>query len=147
MMKTDNLEVRGLAPSPLPFENGDFHTPPIRSSSQVLVYPEIVEIIKKDVPATLARMGRPRFVTRGAIELDMRERGIRMPGHDQYFSHIVNDAIVTSGYERWSNRGGNGGYKTYIRTEDCGRIGAEEARLLCREHVAGLTPASGLKEA
>jgi len=117
------------------------------SWNQAPVYPEIVEIIKKDVPATLARMGRPRFVTRGAIELDLRERGIQMPGHDQYFSRVVNDAIVASGYERWSNRGGNGGYKTYIRTEDCGRIGVEGARLLRGEQVAGSIPASGLKEA
>jgi hypothetical protein len=87
------------------------------SWNQAPVYPEVVEAVKKDVPITLLRMGRPRFVTRGAIEFDLGERGIRIPGHDQYFSRVVNDAIVASGYERWSNRGGNGGYKTYLRID------------------------------
>lgn len=94
------------------------------------IYPEVIADVKTEVPTILYSLRKPLFVTRGIVEDALKARGISMPGHDQYFSRIVNNAIVANGYEGWSNLKGARRYKTYKRIEKKGRIGAEGGRLL-----------------
>ena len=108
--------------------------------------PEVVAEVKLVVSAILSSLKKPRFVTRGFMEDTLKARGISMPGHDQYFSRVVNNAIIANGYEPWSNLKSGRRYKAYKKKEKRVRIGAEEARSLCGGNVPGSIPGSGLKE-
>ncbi len=102
------------------------------------IMPHMVIAINKTVPVVIAELGKPRYLSREAVKDILVERGVNMPGHNQYFSRKVNDAIIDCGYEAWSNTGGSRKYKAYRR------ISEEETRIPCENQSAGSTPASGL---
>ncbi len=104
------------------------------------MFPEVVEIIKLEVPQILRQLKWPDFITRAVLEDTLNAKMISMPKHRQYFCKVITETILANGYEPWSNSTGSRKYRSFRR------IGAEEARSPCEGQVAGSTPASGLGE-
>ena len=70
----------------------------------VKLYPELVEQIVNAVHEWIASTGHINYLSRGNVEFFMKEKGLSIPNHPQYFRRVLHGAIMSYRFKekgRW----------------------------------------------
>lgn len=61
----------------------------------------IVDTVKRAVVDVIISLGLPEYLTKGNVIFRLRGKNITIEGHDQYFSRVVNEAILEARIDGW----------------------------------------------